>query len=78
MEETALEHISRTLEESGSSRRELESGEHGGTGRRGIGLQNVHLRIRLMFGENYGIGIASRLNEGTKVIVTIPIPPERG
>lgn len=42
--------------------------------RRGIGLHNVHARINMMFGENYGIRVESRIGEGTTVIVVIPIP----
>lgn len=38
----------------------------------GIGLKNIHDRIRLMFGEDYGISIESSLGEGTKVTTKIP------
>lgn len=40
-----------------------------------IGLSNVHDRIRLYFGEQYGITIDSRLGEGTRVTVCLPISP---
>lgn len=36
-----------------------------------IGLQNVESRIKLLFGEDCGIGIASRKGIGTEVTVTI-------
>jgi two-component system sensor histidine kinase YesM len=78
MDEDTLARLTRSLDADRSSKEELEDGVQIGSGRRGIGLQNVHLRIRLMFGENCGVGIRSRLNEGTTVVVTIPIPPERG
>jgi len=38
----------------------------------GIGLKNVNDRIKLYFGEEYGLRIASIFGEGTKVTVTIP------
>lgn len=37
-----------------------------------IGLSNVNQRIRLCYGENYGINIESKLNEGTKVSILLP------
>ncbi len=44
----------------------------GGSGN-GIGLKNVQDRIRVSFGEPYGIGVVSREGCYTKVTVTIPI-----
>lgn len=38
----------------------------------GIGLINVHQRIKLYFGENYGLQIQSELDEGTTVIIHLP------
>lgn len=38
----------------------------------GVGLINVHKRIQLRFGENYGIQIESELDVGTKVTIHIP------
>ncbi|MBD8071145.1 sensor histidine kinase [Bacillus sp. PS06] len=38
----------------------------------GIGLNNIRERIRLMFGEEYGIQIESVVSKGTKVIITLP------
>lgn len=40
--------------------------------RKSVGLLNVHKRIRLHFGEPYGISIESSENNGTKVIVKLP------
>ncbi|MCU6712153.1 sensor histidine kinase [Paenibacillus sp. J5C_2022] len=39
-----------------------------------IGIKNVNQRIKLTFGEDYGIVIVSRPNEGTCVQLTIPAP----
>lgn len=38
----------------------------------GIGMQNVHSRIKLLFGESYGISIWSKPNSGTTVTITLP------
>lgn len=39
----------------------------------GIGVRNVHERIQLIYGEQYGVTISSKLGEGTKVRVSLPI-----
>lgn len=38
-----------------------------------IGLKNVHRRLRLMYGEPYGLSISSIENEGTNVMIRMPI-----
>ena len=38
----------------------------------GIGIKNVDERIRLVYGEDYGLTIKSEVNVGTKVILVIP------
>ncbi len=38
----------------------------------GVGLLNVHNRIRLRFGEQYGLSIVSEPDEGTTVTIHIP------
>lgn len=38
----------------------------------GIGIKNVNDRIKIYFGEKYGIKIESELDEGTKVIIRMP------
>lgn len=38
----------------------------------GIGFFNVHQRIRLLFGEPYGLDIRSELGRGTMIIITLP------
>ncbi|MEK3720223.1 sensor histidine kinase [Paenibacillus sp. FSL H8-0034] len=37
-----------------------------------IGLSNINNRIKLLFGEGYGVGIESQVGYGTTVIVKIP------
>ena len=39
----------------------------------GIALRNVNSRIRLMFGENYGLHIFSAVGVGTECCVTLPL-----
>lgn len=39
----------------------------------GIGLKNVNERLKLLYGEEYGINIKTMLNKGTKVSFIIPI-----
>jgi two-component system, sensor histidine kinase YesM len=41
-------------------------------GRSHIGIINVQKRIRLIYGDSYGLTIQSKFNEGTKVLVNIP------
>ena len=38
----------------------------------GIGVRNVNERIKLIYGEKYGISITSELDEGTTATITIP------
>ena len=37
-----------------------------------IGIKNVNQRIKLSFGEDYGIEIKSKVNIGTSIIISIP------
>ena len=41
----------------------------------GVGVINVHSRIRLMFGESYGLTVYSEPDEGTRVVIHIPAIP---
>jgi two-component system sensor histidine kinase YesM len=43
----------------------------------GFGLSNVNERIKLFFGERFGLAIDSLENEFTKVTVTIPVTEEK-
>lgn len=38
----------------------------------GLGVRNVHERIRLYFGEDYGLTITSELDVGTEVLIHLP------
>ena len=64
MSEDELERLKRKLAG------EVETG--GGKGN-GIGLKNVQDRIRMSFGEKYGIDIASRQGCYTKVTLRVPV-----
>ncbi|MCU6712096.1 sensor histidine kinase [Paenibacillus sp. J5C_2022] len=46
--------------------------------RRGIGLLNVHRRIRLMYGNGYGLHITSVCGQGTAVAASFPMPGGEG
>lgn len=39
----------------------------------GIGVKNVHERLQLIYGEEYGVSITSKPGEGTKVKINMPI-----
>lgn len=41
-----------------------------------IGLRNVEERIRILYGEDYGLKIDSRQNEFTEVVLTLPVRSE--
>ena len=43
-----------------------------GNGKKSIGISNVNQRIKLYYGEDYGIKVQSRLNEGTEVSIILP------
>ncbi|MGZ0039328.1 sensor histidine kinase [Paenibacillus ottowii] len=52
-----------------------EPGKQAGSGQAGgIGLQNLNLRLRHMFGEEYGLRISSAPGAGTTVTVNVPLP----
>ena len=48
----------------------------------GIGLDNIDQRIKLLYGPKFGLTVHSRLNEGTSVVLLLPIkqhmPDEQG
>ncbi|MCP3772738.1 sensor histidine kinase [Paenibacillus sp. MZ04-78.2] len=68
MEETRLEELRSRLNDESEER---ELGES-------LGLGNVHSRIKLIFGEEYGLFIDSRAGAGTTVKVVIPAVPQHG
>lgn len=51
----------------------LSQGGKNGDHFTGIGIGNVNDRLKLLYGEKYGVSISSELNKGTIVTVTIPI-----
>ena len=59
------EEIAASLLDKNSSHQHLSDGN-------GIGLQNIDERIKLSYGDEYGLTIHSELDEGTEVIITIP------
>lgn len=42
-----------------------------------VGIKNVHQRIRLYYGEEYGITIESCENKGTRVVLELPVVNEQ-
>jgi len=73
IEEDALSQLSRHLDGTPT----FEPDQEATHTRRGIGLLNVHRRIRLMYGDHYGIRVESTRNAGTTVIVSFPIPDRK-
>ena len=43
-----------------------------------IGVMNVHKRIKLLYGEKYGLEISSELGKGTDIILKLPIRIYKG
>jgi two-component system, sensor histidine kinase YesM len=66
MDDYQLEKLRKTLNE------EIIHADTGGLSKRSIGIKNVHARIRLYFGDAYGVTVESKPNIGTKIMVTIP------
>jgi sensor histidine kinase YesM len=42
-------------------------------GKRGVGVRNVDQRLKLFYGDEYGVNIESRKNIGTRVKLTLPV-----
>lgn len=51
---------------------QLEDGGNNNQRNTGIALPNIHKRIQLLFGEEYGVNIYSTVGQGTDVEITIP------
>ncbi|MDF2960852.1 MAG: histidine kinase [Paenibacillus sp.] len=45
--------------------------------RGGIGLMNVHRRIQMVFGEQYGLSIESEWGKGSRITLTMPDKPNK-
>ncbi|OPJ63539.1 cache domain-containing sensor histidine kinase [Clostridium oryzae] len=58
-------------------REKLYSAEHSVEGK-SIGLINVHNRIKLYYGERYGLKILSKYMEGTQVYIYLPVKGDEG
>jgi len=43
----------------------------------GIGILNIHNRLNLYYGQNYGVQVESSVGNGTTVTVKIPLEPPR-
>ena len=65
MNRNELEELIKGIEISPESRPKLS--------RQGMGLRNVHQRIRLYFGESYGLSCESSSGEGTTISIAIPL-----
>lgn len=50
--------------------------KHNKKARKGIGLSNVHRRLQLFYGIEYGLTIIGKHNEGTSVVMKIALPIE--
>lgn len=56
----------------------LADGEVDEAGKKGgIGVLNVHRRIQMVYGEQYGLRIESKLDQGTKMIMAMPALPKK-
>lgn len=42
----------------------------------GIALKNINKRLKLNYGEEYGLQIFSTINKGTNVLLTLPYQKE--
>lgn len=66
------EHLA-SLNKQLSANQLAEAKLHKGAGNSGgIGMMNVHRRIQLVFGEQYGLSIASELGVGTRIYIRFP------
>src|SRR5690606_38822031 len=64
-----LQHLRQKLEQTETEGPETLSSAKG----LGIGLTNVHKRIKLKYGASYGLSIHSQLNQGTTVRIKLPM-----
>ncbi|NQX69389.1 histidine kinase [Paenibacillus alba] len=68
IQEDRLQELRERLRENRLAEHENESDREIG----GIGIINVHRRIQMVFGEQYGLKIQSQINQGTKLIMMMP------
>lgn len=74
IEPEILEELNRKIHSSNQLPEKDDENKHRNTG---IGLPNIHKRIQLLFGMEYGVSVYSTLNQGTDVEITIPINEQR-
>ncbi|GMX60836.1 sensor histidine kinase [Paenibacillus elgii] len=67
IEPDRLEELRRRLKQN-----RLADEHEGGRQRGGIGLMNVHRRIQMVFGEQYGLSIESEWGCGSRITMTMP------
>lgn len=67
MTEAQLSEIQNKLTE------EASFTELGHRTKQSIGLKNIHSRIELYYGRDYGLTVRSRLNEGTEIEIKLPV-----
>lgn len=73
IDEETLDNLNKRLKaglNTADSDREKEAGS---LIRSSIGIINVHKRIRLLFGDGYGLFISSKASQGTKVVLCLPV-----
>ena len=71
MDKEALEQLKRQISGEETKKSRSSSGN-------GIGLKNIHDRIRLAFGDDYGLRVDSRIGFGTTVSVDLPYSDSKG
>jgi two-component system sensor histidine kinase YesM len=71
MDEATLKQLHELLAEESAF---TDMGKRNG---RSIGLKNIHTRIQLYYGKDYGLNITSKKGEGTNITITIPLMKER-
>ncbi|WZL82322.1 histidine kinase [Vallitaleaceae bacterium 9-2] len=68
IEPIQLQNLQEELEDYTKKKNTKEDNRH-----TSIGLQNIHRRIRLYYGEEYGLHIESQYLEGTSVMIRMPL-----
>lgn len=71
MNETTLRQLNERLRRLTLDEESTETGKRGG-----IAIMNVNNRIKLLFGEEYGLTFYSREGVGTDVVITLPLIKE--
>jgi two-component system sensor histidine kinase YesM len=72
MEEAALEKLNQKLNTSERNKRWVDTKENSD----GIAMENVNNRLKLLYGEEFGISVSSMRNVGTEVEIVLPYLPE--